>query len=288
MARSKPYSNVGGQGTFSMFKLSTRPSKKVVAMKRTSTPYISITNGSYQLVATEGFQGQASFPYQNKDDIYRWFNSVIPAATQGTTNRTLVCNSTVAELLLTNSSLATAYVDVYDIVRKRDAVNSGATLYPEQARSAGVYDQSNHVGGDNDIHSLPTDSKLFQDYFIVKKRTHIALAQGATHRHMVKLSPNFMLDENMTRTTYFGGDLKGLTVYSMIVAYGQPASIPAETGAVVTTAKIAIDVVWSVRQKLSLCNNNEQVFKSVDNLSTLTGEQIISAGAGLIMTNNAV
>jgi hypothetical protein len=83
-------------------------------------------------------------------------------------------------------------------------------------------------------------------------------------------------------------NLRGVTMWTMVVHYGQPASVPADSGAVVTTAKIALDSVQSLRYKYTYMQDSTRNAVYIDNLSTLTGEQVVSRGSGLIQANNIV
>lgn len=287
LTRQAPRKAIGGHGTFSMFASSHAPSRRIQVMKRAGQPNIDISNTSFQLAVNQGFQNASQIRYQGLQDLERIANRIGPHAA-GVPPTNFVLESTVGEMFLTNSSLANLYVDIYDIVRKRDALQSDDTKSPVEAWHAGITDESGGAvtDGQMQVNSLPTDSKLFRDYFRVVKRTHISLAQGATHRHMTKLKANKLFD-----TSYLDrcdGDVAGTTVYTMIVAYGQPASITTESGAIVTTASGFIDVVQSVRLKYTFVSDYTNNWFLTDNLSTLAGEQVVSAGAGQIVPNARV
>lgn len=297
MIRRKAYSNVGGQGTFSTFSLTNRASPRVRTMKKVGAPCYDLINNSQQLVVSEGFQGNQTFYFNDIGSLRRYDSHVPvdydPAHTlPSLQNKRFLLESTTGEYLISNSSLATAYVDIYDIVRKRDATGlTGPTSSPSAAWSAGVSNESGAITPNpiGDLHILPTDSMLFKDYFKVKKRTHIALAQGATHRHSLKLKVNKLIDEELIGNA--SGDLAGFTVYTMIVAYGQPASVPASEPSTgpnpVTTAKVALDVVYSSRTKFTWVQDNTTNLWVNDNLVSLPNEVVVSAGSGTFLTNIA-
>lgn len=295
MIRRQPYAAAGGVGTYSMFKLFRRPSPRVRAMKRVGQPNIDIWNLGEQLQVLEGFQASTAFNYLNALTVTRLF-SHLPVGAPSTHARKLVVQTVTGEYILTNSSLATAYVDIYDIVRRHDAnpANPGSQN-PTTAWRQGVQTEagSSALPYDQDINSLPTDSSLFNDYFRVIKRTHVPLAQGATHKHSIKYAPNMLVDEQMYVNNLgvpAAVEIAGTTIWTMIVVHGQPASIPPEGGgmATVTTAAVNIDLVYAQRIKYTWVQDINVTYYQNDNLSSLTGEYVVSAGAGTIVPNQVV
>ena len=288
LRRNPPKMSLGGSGTFSNFMLARLPSKRVRSMKLVGAPNFDIQNTANQLVVKEGFQSAGDWSILNLDDVKRVATHVPGLSGTPQVPKRFVLNSCQCEFIITNSSLATAYVDIYDIVRRRDEGVNQNTAGPTGAWITGVNNQELTAGtnGYKVINSLPTDAALFRDYFKVKKRTHVSLSQGSTHRHHVTMKPNYLVDSNLLDN--LSGDVTGLTCYTMIVAYGQPASIPSDSGAVVTSAAINIDVIQAKRTKFTYVQDNTVAEYIYDGLSSLTGEQIVSAGAGTIVANAVV
>lgn len=296
LRKNRPLPAMGGVGTFSQFKLINRPSKRVTAIKRTAAENFYVFSQAGQMLVKEGYQSASENGHLDFPQLNAIMAQIPPAAGPSSLTKQYIIESCVSEYLLTNSSLATLYVDIYDVVRKRDPGwsarqnDDGApTANPVAAWSQGVSDEDVLASPDltayKNINSLPTDSRLFRDFFRVVKRTHISLAQGSTHRHHVALAPNRLLDNELLSRA--NGDLKGLTVYTMICAYGQPASIPGTDGqpATVTTAAGALDIVRTSRVKYSWAVDNNVTWFVSDGLSSLAGEQVVSAGAGTIVDN---
>lgn len=286
----------GGLPSFSKFALTNKPNKTLLAMKRVSAPNYRVYNGSEQIVNLEGFQNAGVYAWNDRGDLLA-IQALVPAQTTTypfAPNRYHL-ESMVGELLMTNSSLATQYIDIYDIVQKRDtgynpgAPGTGPTANPLNAWKYGVSDQSPTAPDLNAwecINSLPTDSKLFNDWFRIIKRSHIGLTAGATHRHSVVLKPNKIVDAELLQRC--NGNLAGFTCYSMVVINGQPASVKSEAGAVVTTATTALDVVVARRTKYSYVQDNTTVWNVVDNLQSLVNEQVTQDGLGSFVTNSIV
>lgn len=278
-----------GLTSHSAFRLGHKANAQVKAMKRVGAPNFYITNHAAQNIATQGFQSASWFGWNTYNDIQtmqtRVVNNVTPIPGTYRTNR-YVLESLQAELMITNSSLATAYVEIYDIVRKKDANQTefNFTRDPVSAWIQGEYDSSQNMPTDfKVINASPFDSQVFKEFFKVVKRTRVEMSQGATHRHAVNLKPNRLINAAMPNFT--DGDYAGLTCYTMVVFKGQPASVSTEAGAVVTTAQIALDFVTGTRYKYTWVQDTTQSAYLVDNLSSLANEQVVSCGAGAIVTN---
>lgn len=292
MAKKVIRGAVGGQATFSKWVATNRPSRRVKAMKLVGAANYYITNEAAQLLTTQGYQQAGAWAFQNTADL-KAIATHVPGGGAAIVPRQYVLQSCKAEYMITNSTLATMYIDVYDVIRRRDAdlSLSQSSKNPREAWVNGVSDQTGTIDPTafQNINSLPTDSRIFKDYFKVVQRSHIALSQGATHRHQVLLKSNKLVDTALLDNKESDEDLAGLSVYTMIVAYGQPASITPEIGpAIVTTAEGAIDVVKAVRYKFTWVQDTANNFYYLDNLSSLTGEQVVSAGAGLFLANQKV
>lgn len=278
----------GGPSTSSQFELARPASTVVKTIKDAGNPQYYITNGASQIVCTQGFQEQGIFRWQSSGDLTFILGKVPGGGSAGVTNSRYVLESTQGELLITNSSLATAFVEIYDIARKRDAnVTTYAwTADPGYAWNQGIINEEPYGSGHtlNDINSSPYDSQPFKDFFKVLKKTRVEMPQGALHRHHVSLKLNMLVSGSVL--DYVDGDPADYTFYSMIVFKGQPASVKDEGGAVeVTTAKIALDVVASNRYKYTYSEVAPSLHFTTDNLVTLANEQVVSAGAGTIVPN---
>lgn len=288
MAKRVVKGALGGQASFSQWNASNRASPRVAAMKKVGAANYYVTNEAAQLVCLEGFQEVGAWAFQNTVDL-KAIAINVPAGA-GIVPRQFVLQSCKAEYMITNSTLATMYIDIYDVVRRRDADLSidVSTQNPREAWVKGVFDET--AGADplayRNINSLPTDSRLLKDYFKIVQRSHIGLAQGATHKHHVRLQSNKLIDTALLNSKEDTEDLAGLAVYTMICVYGQPASIKPEVGpATVTTATGALDIVKAVRYKYTWIQDTANNFYFTDNLSSLAGETIVSAGAGAFVPN---
>lgn len=271
----------------SRFSLVHPPSARVRSIKQIGATNYWVSNEGLQLRVQEGFQGVQNSTFIGLQDLKQLCTYVQPTA--GLQPFRFVVESVSGEYVITNSSLATAYVDIYDVCRKRDSVNDG-TLTPYIAWTNGLYWESNGTEAEGSvmINSLPTDSSQFREYFYVKKRTQIALRQGSTHRHQVSLKLNKLFDSLFISGSQ--GDIAGTSVYTMIVARGQPVSVVKEGSplADVTTASLAIDVVKAQRIKYTWASDRTNNWTATDGLiSTAAPQRIVSSGAGMFVDNDA-
>lgn len=173
-------SSMGGLPSMSQFVLNNKPSKRVAMAKKLGAPNIWITNYGKQIYNQEGFQEALAFTFGGLTDL-QTIATKVPDTTQVV--RQFYLQSIVGELMMTNSSLATQYVDIYDIVRKRDVGKGQGTSDPFNAWKYGVSDQDPAGPNLTDyqiITSKPTDSRLMNDWFKIVKKSRVGLVAGAT------------------------------------------------------------------------------------------------------------
>lgn len=162
-----------------------------------------------------------------------------------------------AEMTLKNDTNELNTVRIYDIICRRDTTRedpSGQRMYPYNMWQLGDY----YSGRDGAVNqnsitnyqtpgATPFESKTFTSFYKVAKVTKIVMDPGSIHSHTVKWSP-MRLWSNTNESKDLVG-MKGLTVYSMVVAEGAP--IYAETGGTndVTTSPISIAV--SIKKRIT-------------------------------------
>nr|WAE43017.1 MAG: capsid protein [Cressdnaviricota sp.] len=140
-------------------------------------------------------------------------------------------------LTFSNCTTGNITVDIYDVICKRDR---SSPVTPETDWYNGVvYDQNpSGISQDNKTPwQTPFYSNLFNDYWKVKKITHVELAQGRSHEHILKFSPNRIFD---TEISAANAQFAGLTMYCILVVRGMPAVVSTATStATLAEAKIA-------------------------------------------------
>lgn len=187
------------------------------------------------------------------------------------------------ELDIKNLSTDMVRVDIYDVICRRDIGfdNTNPTTYrntPTRCFLEGFVDQINS-GALTDytvVGQSPFDSKQFTSFYQVKKVTHATVDPGGIHTHRVSGKPNFMYNDTLKEGT--SGKVvswKGLTVYTMIVAWGAPAVD--STGVNVTTENAQLGIIQNKRVEYSWAYSNI-------NFSSYTNE----LGNALATINNTI
>lgn len=198
-------------------------------------------------------------------------------------------------VLFTNVTNASIVVDIYDCVAKRDnASNYQPTDQWEQGQAvdeAGILTNQSSVTlrGTGVPFSVPQSSRVFNQFYTVKKHVRVELAQGRTHEHTHKHIANKMVDMSMLNTTgsYI---VKGVTSYVLLVIRGQPCtignnSIPTANNGV-TLAEARAACVTRTRYRWRLGSTTPTIYNNSGlPLPTAYGGNsivnIVSEGAGL-------
>lgn len=160
---------------------------------------------------------------------------------------TLLLKNCKKTTTFTNQSNGNAYVDIYDLVARRDmgSATSPSTMWtngldqtndPFNATAAGngVQLQSFAVG------STPFQSQVFCRYWKVLKVTRLCLGAGETAEHVTKMSPmkkwnmQWNTSDGTTNPTYF----RGLTHVTMMVVRGQPTDLASDSTIGITMPEI--------------------------------------------------
>jgi hypothetical protein len=191
----------------------------------------------------------------------------------------LYLQSAVKYLTFTNVTNANITVDIYDLVAKRDR---GSYVAPETDWNNGCGDASGSTGlgyASNSIcYTGPEASKLFTQFWTIKRKTHVEMGQGRSHEHIWSYGINKQLE--LERTTA-SSILAGITAVSMLVVRGLP-NITATTSAATTNeAKIAI--IDRVQFKYRIITTLPGLFRDSNAavLSVVT-TNVVNEGSGAI------
>jgi len=207
-----------------------------------------------------------------------------------------VIRGATEEYLLNNATTQSIEIDLYDIALKRDITASfnfvanglsyTVSPFPSDYVNIGLLAQQ---GGSQasppsplpfyNLSSLPTDSRLFADYFKIVKKTRVFMSPGACHKHVVNIKTNKLLDEYLVPSTLAG--VKGATTFLMAVMRGMPVWDGEDAGVKATTASCAIQVVRSQRIKYSYIADTSYTSLFGSSLS-----QIPSASQGFVSPLN--
>lgn len=239
----RPIQSMSGHTSISSFKGVNRRYVKRANVSALGAKNVYVVNQGYEVESVPG--GQAALTmgtWFSVADIYNMSLNVPQPVTQLIGSPPLAyqqptmfhLHSLQAQLDFCNSTSASCVVDIYDIVAKRDIpVYNGTALNvnvstPLVAWQNGIKNEGVVKAGDPDgefqLGSLPTDSQLFNDYYQIKSRKTVLLAQNGLHTHHVTMTPNITSDGNLigAQSTYLAG-LRGITHYTMVVVHGQVA-----------------------------------------------------------------
>jgi len=201
-----------------------------------------------------------------------------------------VIRGVTEEFLYNNSTNASIEMDIYDIVLKRSlppSLSFNANIYtytvtgdPAQYISKGLLAQqgSDPATPPNPepatcLSAVPTDSRLFNDYFRITKKTRVFMAPGATHKHVVNISTNRIIDEVLASATFTG--VAGFTSYTMALVRGMPVWVE-EEGSGPTTNSLNLLCVNSQRVKYSWISDTTygSIFGTALNTTVLATDQL--------------
>lgn len=284
-------------------------SAEVRRAKAMSTVNIISGSQGFSLEIQSGTQNQIAFPQCSSALMADVLNKVEASSVQDGVCRAVITGVKV-EYILTNSTNMPVEMDIYDIVCKRDLVAPNlsffnqatgytytATNSPDAYWQTGLNAQQGFDPAapidpqpNNMLTAVPTDSKLFNDYFSIRKKTRVMMAAAAAHKHSVNINVNKYIDEYLTNTTI--GALKGYTTFSMFVVAGFPV-IKSDTG-VTTTNAAALNVVKSERIKFKWVADNAFTSTFSTNLPINSGltQQLcirpITGDAGVVNTEPPV
>ena len=178
---------------------------------------------------------------------------------------------------MTNSNIT---VDIYDCCAKRDRT---AQVYPDTDWNNGVrFDQEGSVattGYPNTTpYQTPYQSVLFNQFWRVVKQTHVELAQGRSHEHIIKDKANKTINLERTAGSLILG---GTTKCVLLVVRGLPCTATSSaTTATLAEAKIA--VVYRTQYKWRVIDTVPSIYTEFGTLSGLAGT-LLSEGSGVIV-----
>lgn len=274
---------VGGQ-TYCKFHF--RPDRKAFYMEKVGANNTYSTNYAQRLNVLDGFQNAIGLDTAS-NNVLRAIMATTPISAGNTINQYVLKNS-MNVLQIANNSTASAHIDIYDIVYKRNTpyqyTGTDGTVYgtPDAVQMWETGLQSQDVASSVDawknLMVTPGASRVFNDYCRVIRRKRILLGAGSTHEHRSTATYNKLVSTDLIGNNgsvgNFGENLvylmSGFAHTTMVVAYGSPASVRIEgfPDAIVSTAPLAIDVVYQAQYNFTWVNDKQNTTNIVDNLIT--------------------
>lgn len=285
------YYTQAGQFTNSLWRYGqrNRVSKQVLAMKRVGAPdELVINGGSLIQPPNPGYQTYVSFPILPQERLTE-LNQI--AGNQSAPNRVLV-ESVLSELTFTNLSNAAAEVEMYDIICKRDVLESASISIGETAYiTPGSVEDYIRVGvnaaagrpADSNYSAIvgtsPYDSQFFQTYFKVVRKQHVMLGSGASHRHQSMLKINKVINQSLAGSSDLAL-IKGYTHIVLLQVRGVAGyDTVTELG---TPPKVSLNSVFTQRIKYTFVQDVNSSLTVTDTLSHANPVSIRNTGNGAI------
>jgi len=183
----------------------------------------------------------------------------------GYQSRKVFIQSYQEEFFFVNQGVTEVNFIMYDLVCK----NSGAIVDPGERWSTGLADQAMFGGGGLQTipGAKPTESKLFNMAFWIKKKTVVNIAPGRTHKHVISNTVNKLLD-----TQYLNeyAQIRGLTTYLMTVQFGKvidSSTALAANNITIAPTKLICQRNWSLTVRG--INDFPRGYRSVNNMGVL-------------------
>ena len=270
----------GQAGSFSSFFYGKRlVPKRLYTVYKAIAPQMYQTNCSGDCTAVSGKQGGTiCFSAFCGKDVYTTagiqpdllsIENAINAQIGGNVTRKALLESVTGEVMLQNQCNMNVRVILYDIIARQDMFSETSLTWgnwaPNQAWASGEQDEGAAATNAAVLGSTPFQSSLFTTYFKVLKATHQLMAPGQTHVHRVKFSPNKVLLGE--RYNYANANIKGLTIYTMLVISGCPVDNQSTT---ISTSDAKIDFVTRKSYRFKCVLDFSQKLTAVNNLTTLT------------------
>ena len=179
------------------------------------------------------------------------------------------------ELMLSNATNSNVKVQIYDIIARRDISGGTSNYLPDLAMQQSLADEGGTITKEQ-VGVLPFSCRVFTQFFKICKVTHLVMAEGQTHVHRIKFTPNKILNKEIDIIS--SANVKGLTLYQMIISHGTPSDPNSNA---VTTCPGKLDYVvkkqygykWNAQIVSNVYGNN--------NLPITAGQHTMDIGSGL-------
>lgn len=272
--------NFGGAGSMSSFYYGKRrvPKGFRSIIKGLSKNY-KVYNSTSRVASAVGAQAVDTLTsLYNVTEV----NAQLTAITANKTQKILL-QSVTAVLEITNQTLSNVRVMLYDIIARRD-LSAANVANPDVAWRNSYADEGGANANWAVVGTTPFSSDLFTQYFKVLKVTHLSLGQGQLHSHRIHFQPNRVIDGEYMQYQSYG--MKGLSCFTMVVAYGQPEN-DSTTVSQISTGSVSLDTILRRQYKYTFTTDSTTTYSVTNNLpATFTvGSHIIDEGSGLVVAD---
>ena len=255
-------SNTNNVVSHSTWLSANKPSYKVSTLEKVGAKNVYQQSTTIAGVASLGCYGITQVRHMTiVDDLAAVFVGTTLPGAQGGNPRQYVLESYISEVSVANNTNVIAEVELYDVVLKRDLVNTltisignPPVAYTVQGNAVdlvlkGLDMAQNIPSNTTTATTLPYgvsifDSPMFNDYCKVVKRTVIEMSPGGVHQHVVSLKPNRLIREDVVGGSNMNA-LAGLTCYTLVLI--RPTAGLDITTPGITTPQTQINVIQTRR-----------------------------------------
>lgn len=224
-------------------------------------------------------------PYDIANYNYTQYSVVPTTGSPTETTTRVILESCTSRSFLTNQSNCPAFIELYDVVSRRD-LQAGKS--PVDNWTDGITQERNVTGTSTMVSSTPFQSELFTQNWKVVRVTRLNLAVGETAEH-IKTSKPMRLWNHAIEGNQFGGGaihqmgVRNLTTFTIMVVIGAPDN-DSTTKTTVSTGTPSIDWVTSKNYRWTALQNNATWFTGTNNLPATyaVGEEVMNSASGAI------
>jgi len=215
---------VTGSGSTSRF---SPPAGRITLSTKTIASASAINDWTFnipwRLDSSGGVQTQVSLLYCDQYPMQTLFNRMQVNDISGNNARRLLVRNMYGEITFTNCTNSVLYVNLYDVMCKRDLTSDSAqqqaVINPHTAWQSGLALIGNSNPGASMVGTYPSKVPYFRDNWKICKVTKHMLSPGEVHKHKVFYKVNKIVPQTrVTKATRYGR----LTYATMFNCFGTP------------------------------------------------------------------
>lgn len=195
----------------------------------------------------------------------------------GVNNTTeLIVGRMTNEMMITNMSEATAFVDLYEVIPR---YITDIAYSPTAAMNSGIIDVSGSTASAISLNTTPFMSPIFTSLYQIKKKYRVELPQGRTHIHKSYYHMGQNFDRELFNVFGINKYVRNFTKTLLLVASGQPIN-DQTTKANISTAGVELDIVNKTRVEFHYNNPTNRTYKFSNFLPAITTPFLLDVGSG--------
>lgn len=262
-----------GDGTSnSYYKSVQRFHARARLVKRIGGTQYYTFNASNRISTTTGTQAVTQYSSAVSDQL-----NDMALTIPGVNNTTeLILGRIDNEMMITNMSEATAFVDLYELVPR---YITDIAYNPALSMNSGIIDVSGSTATATTLNTTPYMSPIFTTLYKINKKFRVELPQGRTHVHKSYYHVGQNFDRELFNVFGINKYVRNFTKSILLVASGQPIN-DQTTKANVSTAGVELDVVYKTRFEFHYNNPTNRTFKFSNTLPAITTPFLLDVGSG--------